>query len=221
MPRARFRFLPLLAVTMFVLSLTACNPFVKTWEWNQKLTVEVETPQGIKSGAAVMHVSWQEENAVGNYPSSYSGEATVVEVMPGKYLFALLGEGTKYIALRTFAREIGGASVTPKGFAAVSQLHGIRKVPHENYPLLVTFTDIADPNTVQKVDPDNLAASFGAGVSLQRITLKITDEKVTEGSIASVLPCLQSGRACIPLNKQLPYGDPMRNILNDRFWGNQ
>lgn len=179
-----------LAVVVAVAVLTAaCNPFPETWAWNQKLTVEVETPQGIRSGSTVTHVSWQEKNSVGNYPSSYNGEATVVEVAPGKYLFALIGEGTRYIALRTFAAE-SGTSVTPKGFAAVSKVRGTRKVPRDNYPLLVTFADIADPKTVQKVDPDNLAASFGPGVSLKRITLEITDEKVTGGVIGKILPWL-------------------------------
>lgn len=183
MARTAIRLAVVVAATVL---LAACDLFPKTWQWNQKLTLEVATPQGIKRGSAVTHVSWQDVNAVGNYPSSYSGEATVVEVAPGKYLFALVGEGTRYIALRTFAAE-SGASVTPEGFAAVSKVRGIRNVPRDNYPLLVTFADISDPRTVQKVDPDNLAASFGPGVALKRITLEITDEKVTEGKIETIL----------------------------------
>lgn len=183
MARTAIRLAVVVAATVL---LAACDLFPKTWQWNQKLTLEVATPQGIRSGSAVTHVSWQDVNAVGNYPSSYSGEATVVEVAPGKYLFALVGEGTRYIALRTFAAE-SGASVTPEGFAAASKVRGIRNVPRDNYPLLVTFTDITDPKTVQKIDPDNLVASFGPGVALKRITLEITDEKVTEGKIETIL----------------------------------
>ncbi|MEO6202469.1 MAG: hypothetical protein ABIU05_13315 [Nitrospirales bacterium] len=63
----------------------------------------------------------------------------------------------------------------------------VRDLPRQNYPLLVTFTDINDPKTVQQVDPGNLAATFGPGVSLKRITLEITDEPVTEGKLESVL----------------------------------
>lgn len=36
----------------------------------------------------------------------------------------------------------------------------------KDYPLLVTFTDITDPKAVKKVEPHNLAATFGKGVSL-------------------------------------------------------
>ncbi|MCA9423137.1 MAG: hypothetical protein KC592_19110 [Nitrospira sp.] len=91
-------------------------------------------------------------------------------------------------------------------------------IPHDRYPLLVTFSDITDPKTVQQVDPTNQAATFGPGVVLKRITLEITDEPVTEGKIEQILPCLRSGKACVPLNKDLPYGHPMRNILNNAFW---
>ncbi|RWC64201.1 hypothetical protein [Mesorhizobium sp.] len=172
--------------------MAGCNPFPKTWQWNQKLTIEVETPQGTARGSAVTHVIWQEANPVGNYPSSYNGEATVVEVLPGRYLFALLGEGTRYVALRAFAKEIGGTSITPTGFAAVSRVRGTEEIPRKYYPLLVTFTDIADPKTVTKVDPDNLATSFGTGVAVKRITLEITDEKVTDGQMTKLLPWLEA-----------------------------
>ena len=63
----------------------------------------------------------------------------------------------------------------------------IRVLPRERYPLLVTFTDLADPTTVRRVDPDDLAATFGPGVALKRVTLEITDEAVTEGEVEAVL----------------------------------
>lgn len=179
----------LVAVTLLA---ATCNPFPETWQWNQKLTVDVTTPEGVKSGSAVTHVSWQEANSVGNFPTSFSGEATVVEVLPGRYLFALLGENTKYIAMRTFEREIGGFSITPPGFASMSKVRGTQKVPRKNYPLLVTFTDIADPKTIVKVDPDNLTASFGSGVALKGISLTITDVDVGSDNITRLIPWLST-----------------------------
>lgn len=175
-----------------LLVLAACNPFPKTWEWNQKLTVEVTTPEGLRSASAVTNVRWQEKNSSGNYPGSYRGEATAVEVTDGKYLFALIGEGTRYIALLTFEGEGGRpAGITERGFAAVAGVRGIREVPRERYPLLVTFENISDPATIKRVDPDDLAASFGPGVSLKRITLTITDEPVTAGEVEKVLGWLE------------------------------
>jgi hypothetical protein len=43
--------------------------------------------------------------------------------------------------------------------------------PEVQYPLLVTFGDIADPKSVALVDPTNLAASFGPGVRLTSVML--------------------------------------------------
>jgi hypothetical protein len=47
--------------------------------------------------------------------------------------------------------------------------------------MLVTFGDIKDPKSVKRVDPDDLSASFGAGVKLKAITVEITDDAVTTG----------------------------------------
>lgn len=45
---------------------------------------------------------------------------------------------------------------------------------------------------MRKVDPANLAAAFGPGVSLKRVMLEITDEAVTEGEVEKVLDWLDT-----------------------------
>lgn len=169
-------------------ALAGCDPYPDTWRWNQKLTVEVSTPEGMRTGSAVTEVVWQERNWTGNFPGSYRGEATVVDLGKGRYLFALIGEQTRYLALRTFAPDLGDkAVITEEGFAAMAGIRGRRDVPAKYYPLLVTFDDIGRPETVKRVDPANLGASFGPGVALQRIVLGITDEPATDGQINKVL----------------------------------
>ncbi len=168
------------------------------YSWRQKLTVEVETPQGTRTASSVsavgMSVSegwWLTPEARGGH-TSLSGEAVVVEVAPGQYLFALIG-GLDHLAQKVFAPEIGldkRPPAMPKfevWAGALSKLRMRREVPRKDYPLLVTFADIADPKTVRRVDPDDLAASFGPGVALKSITLEITDEKVTKGRVEQVL----------------------------------
>ncbi|MEM7461740.1 MAG: hypothetical protein AAF362_03590 [Pseudomonadota bacterium] len=155
-----------------------------SWSWNQKLTVKVETPDGPVQGAAVNQVTWGEVNSVHNYPASYQGEAVVVDLGNGRYLFALIGEPTKFLAFETFN---GGPGIGEEVFAEMAQFRGTNPVPPEHYPLLVTFTDINDPKTVKKVDPNNLAATFGSGFALESIMLEITDEPVTKGGVEEVL----------------------------------
>jgi hypothetical protein len=68
----------------------------------------------------------------------------------------------------------------PEKYRRMKAEFGTREIPRDDYPMLVTFGDIDDPTSVQRVDPENLAATFGAGVRLKRITLTITDDPLTE-----------------------------------------
>ncbi len=47
--------------------------------------------------------------------------------------------------------------------------------------MLVRFRNIADPASVEKVYPENLAKSFGPGVRLKRATIEISTDPVTTG----------------------------------------
>lgn len=76
----------------------------QTVSWHQRLTITVETPSGEVSGAgvtAVKDVSWLGSLVIPGargVHTTVTGEAVVIEVLPGRYLFALLesesGEGS-------------------------------------------------------------------------------------------------------------------------------
>jgi len=102
---------------------------------------------------------------------------------------------------------------------ALNRLKPKGDTPIESMPLLVRFRDPNDPKTVERVDPNDLAASFGAGVKLTRATVEITDDPLTTG-IEKRLPWLageHSGSWIIPpvdrsgnrpaVEGQLEYGD--------------
>lgn len=82
------------------------------YAWHQKLTLTIETPAGEVSGAAVSAVAWRElwlkfEGMGWDY--DLTGEAVVVEVTPGRYLFALLkGAGTTEYMGSVAAASISG-----------------------------------------------------------------------------------------------------------------
>lgn len=73
--------------------------------------------------------------------------------------------------------------------------------------MMVTFGDEADPTSVAEVDPDDLAATFGEGVKVKRITVELTDDPVTTG--------IEERLGWLPnyYNKQLS-GDRYQNIKN-------
>ena len=178
------------ALLLMALTLAGCG---QSWEWHEKITVEVETPEGIKRASSVLWV----ENAVGPKWLArgewdrafvrFRGEAVVLELKPGRYLFVLLNNFHELSRL-VFDERAGFPSDFEKWAAKMEKSVGMKlEVPRQYYPLLVTFDDIHDPKTVKKVDPDDLAATFGPGYRLKRITIEITDEPVTRGKVEKVL----------------------------------
>lgn len=177
-------FVRMLLVVFVAFGLSGCN---EEWTWHQKITVSVLTPQGIKTASSVTIARFRKKSDWFAPPEargavlSVSGEAVVLELEPGQYLFALL-KGTP-AAYEVFFP--GAAPVDVVG--TFDSLRQTRELSREQYPLLVTFGDITDPASVSRVDPQNLAASFGPGYVLTAITMTITDEPVTEGKVEGVL----------------------------------
>jgi len=68
---------------------------------------------------------------------------------------------------------------------------GAKDIDIADLPDLVTFGDPAIPQSVTLVDPNHLEKTLGAGVSFKRITLEITDERVTSG-LETKLPWLST-----------------------------
>lgn len=175
------------------------NFYYPTYSWGQKTTVTVMTPEGERSGSAVVQVSWKDSpDILPDAPHLHSeirGEATVVNLGNGKYLFALLkGAERRGLAMFGGREELPTATVSllPLVKATAASRGESREVPPIYRPLLVTFADITDPASVQRVDPDNLAASFGPGYALTSITLAIIDEWVTKGRVDAVLGWLSN-----------------------------
>lgn len=151
-----------------------------------KMTVEVETPDGLKSGHAVREVSFSARANGGDY-GHVRGEAVAVDLGGGEMLFALLSGQDGYVdyagqgiwtIFRVMDRDIG-----PSGgpHELWPNIPSIREPITDPVPMLVTFADLPDPKSVQRVDPANLAASFGADVKLKRIVIERTRQDVTMG----------------------------------------
>ncbi len=162
---------------------------------NCRLILEVETPEGLKTGSSVVekiyHLNSTFERMSGadwNYQTR--GEATAVDLGARGILFALL-KGDE-------DRPRSGAGPGPGVFfhlygahpnenqAVLAALDAIKRdkprieLPVSSAPLLVRFRDINDPKSVEKVDPLDLAKTFGAGVRLTRMFVEATDAPVTE-----------------------------------------
>ena len=186
------RVLVTLAILALIPLLAGCGLFgMNTWSWRQKLVLEVETPHGTVSGGSVVQVKlhrvprWLPSNNPGAILSDVKGEASFIEIAPGRYLFAVGGGGARHVFFPE--PEISNQ----QAYDRLENFSGSAALPRKFWPTFVTFTDITDPKTVRRVDPDDLAATFGLGYRLRSVTLEITDEPVTRGEVEKVLPWLR------------------------------
>jgi hypothetical protein len=186
---ARRGVIGLVAAAAGVLALGGCGLFTDRHTYRYRLTVEVETPQGVRSGSSVIENTAYETNGLNGsmVHSELHGEAVAVDMPGGGTLFALIKskDGNAPFAGAAY-KQILPESIRKNadwrvGHDAIGRQTVKAEVPAEYYPLLVTFSDITDPTSVKLVDPVDLAASFGAGVRLKRITVAITDDPVTSG----------------------------------------
>jgi hypothetical protein len=163
-------------------ALSGCGLFGEN-SYRYKLTVEVETPEGLRTGYAVRQVNWsagrkitQEANTAS---MTHKGEAVMVDLPNGQTLFALMSPDGQETPMLAF----GSATLDSSAGRSIKDLsppaRPEARYGESGYPVLVRFRDTNEPQTVEKVDPANLAASFGEGYRLKRITAQIVDESVT------------------------------------------
>ena len=184
-----------------------------------KMTVDVETPEGLKTGSSVYEVetTGSRDLVAGGKGSRFMfrGEAVAVDLPDGRTLFALLStlamSGLDVLPVSSMVAMDPNFDydwmASTKRIASGDGIKSSAEVPAGYYPLLVTFTDIDDPSSVQRVDPANLAASFGLGIRLKRITVEVTDDDVTTG-IEKRLQWLPKHRGTLKRNPPRHLDDP-------------
>jgi hypothetical protein len=141
-----------------------------------RLTLEVETPEGIKSASGVMAVT-PDRGYSRRGRTQTSGDALYVDLGGGRNLLALLAhidktldlDGINYVALRAYGAA-GGQRVA---FNDMSRMKGTVPVTGELIPVLATFADPANPGTMRTVPSADLEAAFGHGVRLHAVTAEV------------------------------------------------
>ena len=172
--------------SLLALLLVGC---VRFYSWNQRLTLFVNTPDGPMTASSVTHVDITDypyglPAATSSSESTLTGEAIVILLPNGQYLFVLLPGET--IALNVFSDP---SRRSPHHFRYAEKQVGKEPViiPKRYRPKMVTFTDMNDPLSALAVTPENFTEVFGAGYTFERLTLQITKDKVTSTGVISVL----------------------------------
>jgi hypothetical protein len=135
----------------------------------------------------------------------FKGEAVAVDLSGGQTLFALVVDGFTYkdfnggltggsmreTAFRSFSPKWVQSEALVALFADLEKRSSIGRtveVAPKHFPPLVRFRDTRDPKSVEWVDPNDLAKSFGTGVKLKRIILTVVDEPVTKEIEKRLIP---------------------------------
>ena len=142
-----------------------------------RLTVEVETPNGMKSATHVMAV-FKDKLSIGGIGggTALQADALFINVHDNRNLIALLAHGPyaenpnemNQLAMDAFAAQ--GKKVD---FRDIPQLTGTVPIMGKLVPTLATFTDINDPKSAQVIAPDSLEAWFGSGYRLRHLSLQM------------------------------------------------
>ena len=181
-------------LALATLALAGCGLVPARTTIHYRLTVEVETPQGLRSGSSVIEVKltetgedyWANPEARGQ-SAKLRGEAVAVDLPDGRVLFTLLRSEDMVDAAAWWPFRIAANPGITGEYSSIRNAEEMQRsgasgeLPRGSYPMLVTFGDLADPTSVEKVDPDDLTATFGEGVNLKRITVQLTDDPVTIG----------------------------------------
>lgn len=194
-----------------VLPIAALAFVIWGWYWidhpsctiRYKMTAEVMTPDGVKTGSSVTQVTYWSGTGFDSGRTSRSeviGEALYVDLGQSKNLFITL---TGYESSRTdpghsfrqdYATDAGWLLVKTLGLAwkgfderelckDFARFDGAipKEAGFQNLPLIVSFKDITDFRSAVEVDPANLGATFGDGYSLSKVTLAVSNAEPTVG----------------------------------------
>jgi hypothetical protein len=195
--------LRLVALVAMGLCLAGCG---KTETYRYKLTLAVDTPEGVKRGSSVVEVLFYEVRIPARGTMhKLRGEALYLDLGPGKRpLIALLTNQLhpKYDKEMRWSRDAGPSDnllfplygVTPSAdfmgdLRRIAVVRGPRRLAPADLPDLVTFADVNDPKSVIEVNPNDLQATLGPNINWNEITLEITDEPIATG-IETKLPWL-------------------------------
>lgn len=186
------------------MSIAACAFGIRnSATWHYKMTVKIDTPEGIKTGTAVREVYAYRVSRIpgelsGGFAKIANGEAVMVDLGKRGKLFALMCDQTSrpdyawHIVTEAFPYK--GGYLTAEGQQYYSKaVLGPVELGEKNYPMFVKFEDLNNPLTIKAVrienssvkisekavkDTKTFSEAFGEGVALKSVTLELTKDPV-------------------------------------------
>lgn len=160
-----------------------------TYDFQRTLTIEVMTPDGPVQSVNTARLLYTQgpsfgfvDGASGSWKNF--GEAPVVDLGNGQYLFALFDSSTSVVFDAAEHADFLDTGDRWRDMRKIDRARGvIWDVPFDIMPDLVTFRDQSDFTSAMIVDPTNLAETVGPGFELVGMTVEVTKEPTTSGLI--------------------------------------
>lgn len=196
-----------------------------------RLTLEVETPEGTKTGSGVIEhgARWTYSLGAGHgLAVDTRGEAIITDLGARGLLLCLLtrditrrGSSDELLLPKIFPFEKWGGAIDNYS-AYLGRLESrkpVADVPLKSLPMLARLRDPLDPAMAKQVDPTNLAATFGSGVRLVRVTAQITDDPLPPPTIEERLPWIRTlqGSIANTLGLKHEYSDALAQMNDGSF----
>lgn len=211
--------------------------------WRYKMTVQIDTPEGVKAGSAVREVRHSAAASLrtGKWAGGshdVKGEAVVVDLGQRGAVFALMTGGPfgadhwwHVVTTQAFPPPADTGAGLPDGaryYAALASTAPV-ELPPGAYPAFVYFRDPKDPKTVESllsfkkesdaynapwvIAQDRFAEVFGEGVALKSVTIEMTREPVTTGVVERYLGWLKSIKSNID-GTSVTMSNELHNVLH-------
>nr|WP_321513833.1 hypothetical protein [uncultured Pseudodesulfovibrio sp.] len=159
------------------------------------LGMDVQTPSGDVSCYSMVEVN-NRLNPIRSLRKIYMGELRV----KGEAAFCELGDGQNLIATLIFKNDVHGTqtlSQLPNRAYECPQKTNFEEHNDPNrlnlcdkfIPILVSYTNVNNPMSLQLVDHNDISKQLGEGYSLRSVWIKTTDSKYTAMGIKEKLPC--------------------------------
>ncbi len=146
-----------------------------------RLTVDVETPAGVRSASGILSVrpnrSYGGTGSGSSLPQT-KGDALLVDLGEGKNLVVLLAhgeDGSNFDDPTFLPTRLFGARDRRVGFRDVKNFSGAPSVPvpEQLWPVLVSFGNLGDPKSARRVNANDLEPSLGKGYRLRGVSLDV------------------------------------------------
>jgi hypothetical protein len=146
-----------------------------------RLTVDVETPGGLKSASGILSVRPNRNyggTGSGSSGPQTKGDAIFVDLGDGRNLVVLLAygeDGSSFDDPSFLPTRVIGAKDRRISFRDVKNFAGAPAVPVAEAlrPVLVSFADAGDPKSARRVNANDLEASLGKGFRMRGLSLDV------------------------------------------------